>query len=451
MSGLVNFQLSLVVQSDSTKGYPIWETRLDYAETPEIKDFKCGLPLQYCDEAKHILQTRVPELLFFFKQGKDGQEAYAFDLPFAHTQLKGILDFIMISQSRPENMIHVEANDEFVSLFMNCKTQNIESSLSEKLLASDYFEVRAYNNLLDAFTPDYDLQLELEELIPKLESEYPDVGKQASEVIQKLNLNLAGTLSITNNPVTLKDVAYKPGLKNQTNARVAQKSPHIPMDQLSATQTLFLQLTDSKSDLNLIPVQLKFDILAKIRKSFMLDGGWSQEVKLEDYLVDISLDKCITVPKEQSLSSSKEANPDEKQNKDDDDEEYDEDEDDDDEDEVTVRKGPSYYLCQLLPGIFQMQKPKLMDMINKALLPSYSNVLDLAQDNAWVPIKEQTDRFAMLCTGLHSKEPLSYVHGDHFKVVMQLKKDLWQPGVYCDSSLFQTEFDPAVKFGRLTD
>ena len=74
-------------------------------------------------------------------------------------------------------------------------------------------------------------------------------------------------------------------------------------------------------------------------------------------------------------------------------------------------------------------------MIEEKLNPTDSNVLNMAQDNAWFPIKERLPSFNLGCTGWHFMEHLYATDDQSFTIQMQLRKDHWQPGLYCDSEL----------------
>ena len=74
------------------------------------------------------------------------------------------------------------------------------------------------------------------------------------------------------------------------------------MDKIEFNQNVFIEISDEKSDLTIIPVELNWDFLAILRQGFSMKYGATWEMKAEYLSNSITIKQCQTVKKEFSMN-----------------------------------------------------------------------------------------------------------------------------------------------------
>lgn len=74
------------------------------------------------------------------------------------------------------------------------------------------------------------------------------------------------------------------------------------MDKISINQNVFIEISDSTSDLTIIPIEINWEFLAKLGQNFQMHYGVTQKIKAEYLSNVIKLKDCQTVKKEFSTN-----------------------------------------------------------------------------------------------------------------------------------------------------
>ena len=74
------------------------------------------------------------------------------------------------------------------------------------------------------------------------------------------------------------------------------------MDKIELNQNVFVEISDEASDLTIIPIEVNWGFLAKLRQSFKMKYGATWEMKAEYLSSAVTFKKCQTVKKEFSMN-----------------------------------------------------------------------------------------------------------------------------------------------------
>jgi len=194
------------------------------------------------------------------------------------------------------------------NIFANCKKESVETIYANPI-PTNKVEISFFQNLLDNIGMPNDLYFDLTRVNDLKDALH--IPESAHDTLNEYLPLLEGTkFRFVKDPQILAqlDLSSKkiqtPYIKNTTlfSEPIRNRDTTPLMDKIEFNQNMFLEISDEKSDLTIIPVEVNWDFLAKLRQGFSMKYGATWEMKAEYLSNSITIKECQTVKKEFSMN-----------------------------------------------------------------------------------------------------------------------------------------------------